>query len=199
MDTPDLAVPLEAPQDIVEIRAENEITLGEALAVARDASLPLGHSTLQRWAKVWRLQGSASPVKSVLVTTRFGKEYKLDRDEFAAWALKEKDNQRPVEAPQDLARPREASQDPAKPHETSRDLSEAPRVKALETEVFQLKIDLAARNQIIEMARGEMNDLKQTVYALHREVGGLEHQLLQLGPAKQETQFETPIVDNQQE
>src|SRR5687768_7367960 len=102
MDTPDLAVPLEAPQDIVEIRAENEITLAEALALAdRDASLTLGHSTLQRWAKVWRLQGSASPVKSILVTTRFGKEYKLDRDDFAAWALKEKDNQRPGEAPQD--------------------------------------------------------------------------------------------------
>src|SRR5262245_26775093 len=108
MDPADLTPPQEA--SLVEIRAENEITLREAVTVSEELSFPLGLSTLQRWAIIWRQLGSVSPVKALLVTTRTGKEYKLDREDFTAWALKEKENKPPREASEGLKKPHEASQ-----------------------------------------------------------------------------------------
>jgi hypothetical protein len=197
--SPNLTTPLEVPPDTIEIRAENAISIPEALAIAENEGLDIGHSTLQRWAKVWRLKGAASPVKSLLSDTRFGKEYRLDRDDFTTWVLKEKENEGPREVPRDPARPDETSQDAARSRETSRDLNEAARVKELEDQIFQLRIDLAARNQLIEMARGDMSELKEKVYELNREVGALNYQLLQLGSAKAETKTVTSDVDNRQQ
>ena len=95
---------------------------------------PIGKSTIQRWAKRWADQGAGGPVKSVLVTTRDGASYRLDRDDFTSWLIAEKNNTRPgkvlrdpmksQETPRDPTRFHQASRDPERPFETSQDLSE---------------------------------------------------------------------------
>ncbi len=74
-------------QGEVEISQDAAITINEALIVAASVPFPIGKSTLQRWAKHWAEQGTASPVKCVLVTNRFGVSYRIDRDDFEAWAF----------------------------------------------------------------------------------------------------------------
>ena len=80
----------EVSQDLVEIRHEDAITINDALVLAAQISFTIGRSTLQRWAKVWHELGTASQVKCVLVTTRAGSIYKLDRQDFEAWVLEQK-------------------------------------------------------------------------------------------------------------
>jgi len=196
---PDLATPPETPQEIVEIKDENAITLTAALQIAHDASLPMGLSTLQRWAKIWREQGSHSPVKSILPITRSGKEYKIDRDDFTAWVLREKENATPHTALQDLKRPRDASQDPVASRETPQDPNEVGRIKELENENLQLKIDLGVRKQLLERAKDEMDDLRSMTSNLLRENGALQYQIHQLPPPAPNRAHQSPdgmTVDN---
>ena len=111
----------EVSQDSVEIRHEDAITINDALVLAAQISFTIGRSTLQRWAKVWHELAGASQVKCVLVTTRAGSIYKLDRQDFEAWVLEQKENDRSQEIPQGLERPSETSQNPMRSSETSRD------------------------------------------------------------------------------
>jgi hypothetical protein len=111
----------EVSQDLVEIRHEDAITINDALVLAAQISFTIGRSTLQRWAKVWHELGTASQVKCVLVTTRAGSIYKLARQDFEAWVLEQKENDRSHEIPQGLERPAETSQDPIRSPETPRD------------------------------------------------------------------------------
>src|SRR3990172_8429064 len=87
----------ETPRDTIEIRQDAAITIQEALIIAAEQSLPIGKSTVQRWAKVWAEHGAASSVKSLLVTNRAGSFYRLDRDDFKAWLFDQKQNMRPGE------------------------------------------------------------------------------------------------------
>jgi DNA repair exonuclease SbcCD ATPase subunit len=150
-------LPHEVSQDPIEIRQDNAITIAEALLVASQAHFSIGKSTIQRWAKVWEMKGIASPVKCILVTTRAGNFYKLDRQDFETWVLEQKENDRSHEIPQDLERPDEvlpdlerpdgASQDFIRPRETSRGTEPASkkitelemRLKQLEDENTELK------------------------------------------------------------
>jgi hypothetical protein len=111
----------EVSQDLVEIRHEDAITINDALVLAAQISFTIGRSTLQRWAKVWHELGTASQVKCILVTTRAGSIYKLDRQDFEAWVLEQKENDRSHEIPQGLERPIETSQNPIRSPETPRD------------------------------------------------------------------------------
>ena len=111
----------EVSQDLVEIRHEDAITINDALLLAAQISFTIGRSTLQRWAKVWHELGSTSQVKCVLVTTRAGSIYKLDRQDFEAWVLEQKENDRSHEIPQGLERPIETSLNPVRSPETPRD------------------------------------------------------------------------------
>src|SRR6516225_1596832 len=111
----------EVSQDPVEIRHEDARTINDALLLAAQISFTIGRSTLQRWAKVWHELGSASQVKCLLVTTRAGSIYKLDRQDFEAWVLEQKENDRSHEIPQGLERPIETSQNPIGSPETPRD------------------------------------------------------------------------------
>jgi hypothetical protein len=111
----------EVSQDPVEIRHEDAITINDALLLAAQISFTIGRSTLQRWAKVWHELGTASQVKCILVTTRAGSIYKLDRQDFEAWVLEQKENDRSHEIPQGLERPIETSSNPTRPPETPRD------------------------------------------------------------------------------
>ena len=108
-------------QDLGEIRHEDAITVNDALMLAAQISFTIGRSTLQRWAKVWHELGSASQVKCVLVTTRAGSIYKIDRQDFEAWVLEQKENDRSHEIPQGLERPIETPQNPMRSPETPRD------------------------------------------------------------------------------
>ncbi len=87
--------PSETSQDAVEIRQEEAITINEALLLAANVPFTIGKSTLQRRAKIWHAQGGASAVKCIPVTTRTGSVYKLDRQDFEAWTLEQKQNDRP--------------------------------------------------------------------------------------------------------
>lgn len=195
-DTPNLAPSPETPQGEVEISQDAAIAIGEALIVAASIPFPIGKSTLQRWAKHWAERGAASPVKCVLVTSRLGSSYRIDRDDFEAWAFEQAQNERPAETPQDLPRPHETQGDPARSHETSRDAkrphetsqgeadaSEADmiaRVKALEDDNMQLRIDVGIRKELIIRANDEMRGLRKAADMLLRENGALNYQLAQL-------------------
>ena len=206
MPPEDPATPHEASSVPVEIRLDAAITIPEALLIATTEAFPIGKSTLQRWAKTWGLLGAASPVKSVLVTTRTGAAYRVDRDDFTAWLIEQKQNMRPGEMLKDPAIPQETPRDPVKPHETSRDLdrhhetsrdlsrssrastdrprsyseSEEDRADSLRDENMQLKIDVEVRKQLLNQAAGEISRQRDHIEKLLRENGGLQSQVLQL-------------------
>ena len=198
----------EASTAQVEIRLDAAITIPEALAISAAEAFPVGKSTLQRWAKTWGALGTASPVKSVLVTTRTGAAYRVDRDDFTAWLIEQKQNLRPgemlkdpvtsLEAPRGPEMPRETSQDPERNHQTSRDPSgsqgtshvrtrayssgveEEDQGSSLRDENMQLKIDVEVRKQLLNQAAGEITRQRDQIEKLLRENGGLQSQVLQL-------------------
>jgi hypothetical protein len=179
MDDPNLTPPPEAPRDPIEIRDEDAITIDEALLIANENAYPLGKSTLQRWSKFW--EERRGPVRSILVTHAAGKFYKLSRDDFQSWVFDRKQNARPLEAPEDLSRSHETLRDLKRPRETSPETDEsANRIKELENENLNLKIDLSARKQLIELVQKEINNVRSEQQSLLREMGGLEFQLRQL-------------------
>ena len=220
----------EAPQDLVEIRHEDAITVNDALTVASQVSFVIGRSTLQRWAKAWHTLGNASPVKCILVTTRMGSVYKIDKKDFEAWALEQKENDRSLEIPQglvgssetssDLERPNETFQDPLRPQSVSQDIAmhrgaprsaERPRrqadtrveeyetlrarLKELEDENLQLKIDVGVRKELIIQAKQEVEKTRDVANSLLRENGALEFQIRQLDGPKPRTIEATPNFD----
>lgn len=101
MPPEDPTAPHETPQDPVEIRQDATISIQDVLVIAAEESLPIGKSTLQRWAKSWADQAAASPVKCVLVTNRSGSAYRLDRDDFKVWLFDHRQNMRPGETAPD--------------------------------------------------------------------------------------------------
>jgi len=204
----------QASQDLVEIRQEDVITINDALLLAAQIPFSIGKSTLQRWAKVWHARGAASAVKCLLVTTRTGSVYKLHRQDFEAWVLEQKENDRSREIPQDLersleassgsARSHQASQDIARPQEASRDIARSrqqqvhennkehdellERLKQLEDENLQLKIDIGVRRELIKQAKDELDRTRAATNSLLRENGALEFQIRQLAaPAQPKT------------
>ena len=200
--------PLETSQDIVQVTIPeaNAIKLSEALLIAQGNNIPIGKSTLQRWAKVWA-ETADTPVKAVLQVTRDGRHYEVDRDDFEAWLLQEAENKpaptnlpRPHETPQDLPRPDQTSQDPVRPTDTSDDRGALlDRVSKLEKENLQLKIDVGVRHELIDKAQTEMNALRTELREMWTKNGALKQQLLQLAPPTTSTQQDRevpPTVDN---
>ena len=187
----------ETSRDAVEIRQDAAITIQEALIIAAEQSLPIGKSTLQRWAKVWAERGAASSVKSVLVTNRAGSFYRLDRDDFKAWLFDQQQNMRagdvlrdPVmshETPRDTARPQQTSRDTERPHETASADRDTDAAQKLRDENMQLKIDVEVRKQLLNQAAGEITRQRDHIEGLLRENGALQSRVLQLSaPAKSE-------------
>ena len=124
-------------------------------------------------------------MRCVLVTTRGGKIYKLSRDNFEAWVFEQKQNDKSHETPRDPMRPSKASRDLTRPHEASGGVEEnTSRLKELENENMQLKIDVGVRKQLLERAKEEMDDLRSMANGLLRENGSLEFQLRQLAAPK---------------
>ena len=162
MPPQDPSTPHEAPRDTVEILQDNAIGVQDALLIAAETQFPLGKSTLQRWSKTCADFGSASPVKSILVTNRYGSTYRLDRDDFKSWVFEQKQNMRPGETLGDPLMSRETPQDIKRPHQTSRDFerqqeagpAEAPDESKLRDENMQLKIDVEVRKQLLNQAAG---------------------------------------------
>ena len=192
MDEPNLTPPPEASRDPIEIRDEDAITIDEALLIANENAYPLGKSTLQRWSKFW--EDHRGPVRSILVTHAAGKFYKLSREDFQSWVFDRKQNARPLETPQDLSRSHETSQDLKRPRETSGEApEETARVKELENENMQLKIDLGVRKQLMERVKEEIDGLRSMTNNLLRENGALDYQLRQLSaPHQPSREQETP-------
>ena len=199
--------PAETPRDPVEIRQDAAISIQEALNIADEQLFPIGKSTLQRWAKVWAELRAESPVKSVLVTTRKGNVYHLDREDFKAWIFVQKQNVRPGETlrdpmishetPQDIARPQQTSRDTERPRETSSEEMNTDAQQKLRDENMQLKIDVEVRKQLLNQAAGEITRQRNQIEGLHRENGALQSQLLQLSaPAKQDRLDLPPAADH---
>ena len=189
----------ETSRDAVEIRQDAAITIQEALIIAAEQSLPIGKSTLQRWAKVWAERGAASSVKSVLVTNRAGSFYRLDRDDFKAWLFDQQQNMRagdvlrdPAmshETPRDTARPQQTSRDTERPHETASADRDTDAAQKLRDENMQLKIDVEVRKQLLNQAAGEITRQRDHIEGLLRENGALQSRLLQLAaPVNNERQ-----------
>jgi len=199
MDAPHPSRPPEVSGDAVEIRDADAITINEALTIAGEHSFTLGKSTLQRWAKFW-YDRPGGAVRCILVTTRGGNFYKLSRENFQAWLFDQKQNDKSRETPQDLARPHETSRGPGRSRETSAESGEtASRIKELENENMQLKIDVGVRRQLLERAKEEMEGLRSMTDTLLRENGALQYQIHhQLGPASKSEvdEQQAPSVDN---
>ena len=199
MTDQDLTPPQETPRDPVEIRQDAAITIQEALAIAAEEEFAVGKSTLQRWAKSWGEQGAASQVKSILVSTRFGTTYRLDREDFKSWVFEQKQNARPGETlrdpvgshetSQDLKRPQETLRGPARPAETLRDPSQPS--DETRNEIMNLRIDLEVRKQLIGQAQVEITRQRDQIETLLRENGGLQTQLLQLAAPRGEPAIQT--------
>ena len=184
--------PDETSQGAVEIRQDAAITIQEALLIAFEQSFPIGKSTLQRWAKVWADRGVGSVVKSVLVTSRAGSIYRLDRDDFKAWLFDQKQNMRPGETLRDPVMSRETSKDTARPHQTLRGSERSHETSSDETDAqqklreenMQLKIDVEVRKQLLNQAAGEITRQRDHIEVLLRENGALQSQVLQLSAGK---------------
>jgi hypothetical protein len=132
-------------------------------------------------------------VRSILVTHAAGKFYKLSRDDFQAWVFDRKQNARPPEAPPDPSRSLETPQDLKRPRETSHEVEgDATRIKELESENMQLKIDVGVRKQLLERAKEEMDEFRSMANNLLRENGALEYQLRQLAAPNQSRHDERP-------
>ena len=204
MDTPDLPPPHGPSPNPVEIRDDDAITIDDALLIA--SPYPLGKSTLQKWAKFWR-ENPGGAVKSVLVDTSAGRIYKLSREDFKAWVFDQQQNNKSREAPQGLIRPSKTSQDLERPDEVSREAVEdakrkeqekEKRIKELENENLQLKIDLGVRKQLLERVKEEFDDIRSAANNLLRENGALQYQIRQLAPPepKREVNPEQSFVDS---
>jgi len=200
----------EAPRDPVEIRDDDAITIHQALTIATERAFLLGKSTLQRWAKYWHDHPTAKgAVRSILVDTREGAFYKLSREDFEVWVFDQQQNARSRENPEDPVRPSKTSQGPARSNEIQRGFAEPQeassdsklsaegkyRTEELEKENFNLKVDLAARKQLLDMAREELTAIRSEHHNALREIGGLQFQIRQLhsGTPKRE---ETPTDDH---
>jgi hypothetical protein len=168
---------LEVSQDLVEIRHEDAITINDALLLAAQISFTIGRSTLQRWAKVWHELGSASQVKCVLVTTRAGSIYKLDRQDFEAWVLEQKENDRSHEIPQGLERPSETSQNPMRSPETPRDPVRPQETSRGSEGSYQREVPKSEEQDILLKRVKELEDKNQQ---LADEKHQLEDENLQL-------------------
>jgi len=202
MEEHDLGASHETRQDPIEIRQDASITIQEALIIAAEEQFPIGKSTLQRWAKSWGDKGAASSVKAVLVTTRAGASYRLDRDDFNAWIFEQKQNvgsgetlrdpERSHETPRDPVRSHETSEDPVRSHETSRDANESE--SKLRDENFNLRIDIEVRKQLLTRAGEEVTRQRDQIEALLRENGGLQTQVLQLSAPRGESATLPPHI-----
>jgi hypothetical protein len=198
MNASDPSRPQEVSRDPVEIRDEDSIIINDALAIASDLSFSLGKSTLQRWAKFW-WDNPGGAVRCVLVTTRAGNVYKLSRQDFEAWVFDQKQNDESRQTPRDPERPRKVLQDPERPPEASPETqANGSRIKDLENENMQLKIDVGVRKQLLERAKEEMDGLRSMSNNLLRENGALQYQIHQLAPPapKREVGAESAPVDN---
>lgn len=211
-----------ALEDVV-IEQSNAITLAEGLALAHRVGVPLGRSTLQRWAKTWS-ETPGGPVKCVLLVTRTGRHYELDRDDLECWLQNELENQQTsagsVRSPETSegsvrsqqvwsgsAGPREASQDLGGFGEASSDFDEtrveelSGRIKELEDENMQLKIDVGVRRGLVSQAKEEIDKLRGSIEQVLKENGALEFQLRQLKapddrPSIDAPSYEAREVDN---
>jgi hypothetical protein len=191
MDTPDPPGPQEASRDPIEIREDDAITVHEALALASDLGFALGKSTLQRWALFWK-DHPGGAVRCVLVTTSGGNVYKLSREDFEAWVFDQKQNDKSREISRDPMRPPKVSRDLERPRETSTETQQSTsRLKDLENENMQLKIDVGVRKQLLERAKEEMDDLRSMTNSLLRENGSLQYQILQLAPPAPKREVES--------
>ena len=136
----------------------------------------------------------------MLVDTSAGRFYKLSRDDFEAWVFEQKQNDKSRETPQDLKRSQEVLQDLPRSREISRDAEDNNRIKELENENMQLKIDVGVRKQLLEQAKGEMERLNSLTINLARENGSLQYQIHQLAAPAPKTEPEAPAfgttVDN---
>jgi hypothetical protein len=205
-------VPHETPRDPIHISQENGISIQEALEIAEAENVPLGKSTLQRWALTWEQQHAQSPVKCVAWIVTGTKTYVLDREEFRAWLFERKQNMRPNETvrdpagshevSQDPARPRQASGDPMRPRETSQDSErsslqreESEELIELRKKVMNLTIDLEVRKQLLERASTEIDRERSRSENVLRENGALQYQLRQLGPGRVHEQVDEPSPD----
>ena len=192
----------ETSRDPIEIRQDAAINIQDALIIATEQSFPIGKSTLQRWAKVWADRGAASPVKSLLVTTRAGSTYRLDREDFKAWIFDQKQNVRPDEisrgpmksdeTPRDTARSHQTSRDFERPRETSHESQNFDAVQTLRDENMQLKIDVEVRKQLLNQAAGEITRQRDHIEGLLRENGGLQIRVLQLSAPADPDKTELP-------
>ena len=172
------------------ISESEAITIEQAIEIARGETVPLGKSTLQRWALKWHSLHSQSPVKCTVFFTNGKKAYVLHRDEFKAWLFDRKQNLRPHETLQDPEGSHEVSQDPARPRKASRDFErpsreaeESEEVEQLRRDNRDLKIDLEVRKRLLEAAAEQVKQERERSEIYLRQIGGLEYRL-QLGPGR---------------
>ena len=137
-----------------------------------------------------------------------GAAYRVDRDDFTAWIIEQKQNMRPGEMLKDPVISQETSRGPKMSRETLQDPErhrEAPRDPSgsqgnsrertrsysndteqydlgtsLRDENMQLKIDVEVRKQLLNQAAGEITRQRDQIEKLLRENGGLQSQVLQL-------------------
>lgn len=95
---------------------------------------------------------------------------------------------RPQEASRDAARSRQ----PHAPVNNEENEKQLERLRQLEDENLQLKIDIGVRRELIKQAREELDRVRSTADGLLRENGALEFQIRQLAAPSQPKTIEPP-------
>lgn len=191
---PHTTVPHEVPRETtvhqamaepVVIAEENSITLDAALELAAAEHYPIAKSTLQRRAKHWREQGTAAPVKAVLIVLpSIGATYRIDREDFAAYIFDQKNNMR-VLTPDQPTQPAPAPlvQPAAAPAGEPAGLPSTKYVERLETDIAFLRSQVETKDKQIDnltrLSESTINNVAQQNILIQ----GFQRMLGLAGPA----------------
>jgi len=184
----------------------HNVTIEEAAEIFSRAGVPRSHRTISRYCE----QGI---LESVLMDTETGQKYLIKRDsvekrikEIKQFLATRHDKSRPDTSGHDQSRRDMSShvktdQEHGRPQEDQQFDTLKAEVKKLQQDNFQLRIDRAAKEEVINRMFSEREHAMKMAIDLSRKVGSLESKLLQLeSPRRRETSdrvdHEVSIVDS---
>ena len=179
------------------------LTVKEASLLAHEMGLNRTTKTIRTWAR----QGH---VKATKQTTQNGEMWVLDKQELATKINAELEfmaqaeqvltlpNQRPntSEPVQTRANPSEpvrTSTDQSEPVHLGSNHSERADIKALQSQIQVLKVDVAWRDKMLEKLERENEKGNDSLMAQARFIGHLETKLERLGEAPNQKYLDAPI------
>ena len=179
------------------------LTVKEASLLCADMGLNRTTKTIRSWAR----QGH---VKASKQTTQNGEMWVLDKDELitkikAELEFKEQQEQvqtsvnhnlnpsEPVQTRADQFEPVRTGANPSEPFHTHTEIPGNDEIKALQSQIQVLQIDVAWRDKMLEKLERENEKGKESLMAQARFIGHLETKLERLGGAADQKYLDAPL------